>query len=328
MANLIAKYRQSSSCKSLANDLRHLVAFVDMKDSGDSYTTTGFNASTGPQPSPENPLGNPKYPGFTASNGPNWVDYLTVKYNSSVIETYNLAYGGATVDSGLAKPYLPTVLSFQQQVQQEFLPLYAGQHAVATWNPATTLFACWFGINDVGNTYSTNDPANYTDVYAAILEQYSIQVNDLFAAGAQDFLFINVPPVQRSPLTTAQGPNASTVEAEAIAIFNAGFFNISNALEHTASSSNARISVNMFDAYSLFNTVLDNPRTYPQTSGFINTTDYCPAYENGTAALTEFDPSCSAPLDAYFWLNSLHPTFPMHDLLASKIADMLGWSSS
>lgn len=79
----------------------------------DSYTTTGFNATTGPQPSIGNPLGNPAYPGHTASNGPNWVDYLTTKYNHTLVLAYNLAYGGATVDSSLVTPYLPTVLSLK-----------------------------------------------------------------------------------------------------------------------------------------------------------------------------------------------------------------------
>ena len=84
-----------------------------MPSSGDSYTTTGFNAS-GPQPSPSNPLGNPDYLGHTSSNGPNWIDYLTTKYNHTLLLTYNLAFGGATVDSALVEPYLPTVLSLKE----------------------------------------------------------------------------------------------------------------------------------------------------------------------------------------------------------------------
>jgi hypothetical protein len=56
--------------------------------SGDSYTTPGFN-DTGVQPSIGNPLGNPNYPGYTSSNGPNWVDFLTVKYNESQVLTCN-----------------------------------------------------------------------------------------------------------------------------------------------------------------------------------------------------------------------------------------------
>ena len=70
--------------------ITHMIVF------GDSYTTTGFNYTMA-QPSRANPLGNPDYPGYTASNGPNWVDFLTTTYNETFLETINLAYGGATV---------------------------------------------------------------------------------------------------------------------------------------------------------------------------------------------------------------------------------------
>ena len=66
--------------------ITHMVVF------GDSYTTTGFN-DTKAQPSIHIPLGNPAYPGYTASNGPNWVDFMTTTYNNSFMKTINLAYG-------------------------------------------------------------------------------------------------------------------------------------------------------------------------------------------------------------------------------------------
>jgi len=108
---------------------------------GDSYSTTGFNITL-TQPSISNPLGNPEYPGYTSSNGPNWVDFLTTEYNESLIQTLNLAYGGATVDSDLVAPYLPTVLSMEDQVVQEFMPFYANQtNDLFPWTSETTVFA-------------------------------------------------------------------------------------------------------------------------------------------------------------------------------------------
>lgn len=107
---------------------------------GDSYSTTGFNTS-GPQPSVSNPLGNPPFPGYVSSNGPNWVDFLTLIYNKTFVKTINLAYGGATVDSALVAPYIPTVLSVKQQVEEEFLPLYARQSKGFEWKGSDTLFA-------------------------------------------------------------------------------------------------------------------------------------------------------------------------------------------
>lgn len=54
---------------------------------GDSYSATNFDFN-GVQPSADNPLGNPAYPGTTTSNGPNYVDYLTTTYNKSLLLTY------------------------------------------------------------------------------------------------------------------------------------------------------------------------------------------------------------------------------------------------
>ncbi|RDB22123.1 Acetylesterase [Hypsizygus marmoreus] len=58
---------------------------------GDSYTTDSFNVSAGV----DSPV-----PGFTSSNGPNWVQFLV----------FNLASGGATIDAVLVPPFQPTVL--------------------------------------------------------------------------------------------------------------------------------------------------------------------------------------------------------------------------
>lgn len=184
--------------------------------SGDSYSTTGFNVTLA-QPNATDALGNPTYPGYTATNGPNWVDYLTVKYNQSLIETVNLAYGGATVDSALVTPYLPTVLSLKEQIQAEFLPLYAADQ-VLPWKSSDTLFGIFIGINDVGNSYASLNSS--VDLNGLIFAEYASLVEQLYTAGAKNFLFLNVPRVNRSPLTTVQGANASVLEASDIAYFN------------------------------------------------------------------------------------------------------------
>jgi len=43
-------------------------------NSGDSYTQTAFDI-LGTKPTPENPIGNPTYPGNTFSGGANWIEY-------------------------------------------------------------------------------------------------------------------------------------------------------------------------------------------------------------------------------------------------------------
>jgi hypothetical protein len=97
-----------------------------ISSSGDSYTTRQFNA-TGIQPTPTNPLGNPAYPNYVASNGPNWVDFLTVKYNDSNFLAYDIAVGGATADSAFVAPYLPTVSSVAEQIENIWFPNYGSR---------------------------------------------------------------------------------------------------------------------------------------------------------------------------------------------------------
>lgn len=304
--------------------------------SGDSYTTTGFN-NTGVQPSPTNPLGNPTYPGYTAANGPNWVDYLTVEYNASLLLTYNIAYGGATIDSALVAPYLPTVSSVAEQVENEWFPSYASKPAAAPWSSNDTLFAIFDGINDVGNSWYFGLPAT-TTLNNNIFAVYRGLVDELYYVGARNFLFVNVPPVDRAPLNTATtADDQAAVKADILA-WNTLLTTMAQDLKKT----NPDVNIFTVDANLLFTQVLDNPASNPLTAGYLNTTSYCDAYEkwacssgriaranrqltwySGTPTEDYFDPSCGIPVNEYFWLNSLHPTYPMQDVLAEGVAAQL-----
>ncbi|EME81427.1 carbohydrate esterase family 16 protein [Pseudocercospora fijiensis CIRAD86] len=297
--------------------ISHMIVF------GDSYTATGFNVS-GAQPCVDNPLGNPPFPGHTSSNGPNWVDYLTLDYNATYLQTVNLAYGGATVDSALVTPYLPTVLSVKQQIQDEYQKTYANHPATFAWKAKNTLFAIWIGINDVGNAYAWS---NSSQVYPKIWSTYSSLVEELYTSGARNFLFINVPPVNRSPLTMAQPYQSQTQERKDIEAWNANLTTMVNDLHKKHKDT----TVFPFDAYKLFGQVLDDPCSFDKTYPYKNTTSYCEAYANGTPDWYTYNATCGISVDQYFWLNSLHPTFRMHDLLAQQIGDVLNnsgkWSS-
>ena len=126
-------------------------------NSGASYTATGFDWKNGVQPSPSNPLGNPSsYKGHTATNGPNFVMYLTTKYNKSPIQTYDFAWSGST---------LPGVV---HQVENEFVPNYTGKGKLDPgWRPSKTLFVIFVGINDL---HSWSKGASYRD---NVFKQYS-----------------------------------------------------------------------------------------------------------------------------------------------------------
>lgn len=44
---------------------------------------------------------------------------------------------------------------------------------------------------------------------------------------------------------------------------------------------------------------------------------------SGTPAQDTFNATCGIPVNEYFWLNSLHPTYPMHDALAYEVVKQL-----
>jgi len=287
---------------------------------GDSYTTTGFNLTNGsPLPSASNPLGNPPYPGYTAANGPNWVDWLTTYYNQSLLQTYNLAYGGATIDSALVKPYLPTVLSLKNQIEDLYLPILStppdrsAHSALPRWKSDDSLFLTWIGINDVGNTYY-NQNYTFNDV---LFDEYFSLEQKLYDTGARNFVFINVPPIDRSPLTTSQGSQAIALELADLKDYNTKL----QARVQTFVNANRGTTAWFFDASSVFSNILNNPVTADWK--FLNTTAYCTDYQNGTPAWDTFYPECGIPVDEYFWLNSLHPTYLVQQQVAKALVAQL-----
>ncbi|KAI0869595.1 hypothetical protein GGS24DRAFT_478302 [Hypoxylon argillaceum] len=283
---------------------------------GDSYTQTGFDYTLA-QPSTANPFGNPTYPGYTSSNGPNWVGYLTYKYNASSLLTYNLAYGGATVDSALVTPYLPTVKSLKDQVQSEFIPGYTGSSAKAQWTGSNSVFAVWIGINDIGNSYYNG--VNATDALnAKIFAVISTLTDQIYAAGGRNYVFINVPPLDRTPLIVPQGASAVALSKADVAAWNQKVVDFAKTLKTKGDT-----NVWVYDSNKSFGDVIDNPSSHPETAGLKNTTDYCTAYQNGTPAQNTLTPSCGIPVNQYFWLNNLHPTSAIHEVVAKEVADLL-----
>ncbi|KAF7337838.1 SGNH-hydro domain-containing protein [Mycena venus] len=257
---------------------------------GDSYTTTGFNISLGV---------NSTDPGFVSSNGPNWVQDLRDTYNVAGTKVFNLASGGATIDSALVTPFEPTVLSVVDQVAQ-FKTFLASKPPGAQWNSSNTLFAIWIGINDCGNSFgwtNTTQPA----FNKVLMNRLTTQLDELYTLGARSFLFLTVPPV--TALLAADIANYNEQLAATAKEFQA---------EHKG------VETTVFDTQPVFNTLLDDARTF----GFSNSTGFCDAYQNGTPASSTQIAPC-APVSTYFWLNSLHPLFTIHNALAHAITTVI-----
>jgi phospholipase/lecithinase/hemolysin len=131
-----------------------------------------------------------------------------------------------------------------------------------------------------------------------------VQIELLYEKGARSFLFLTVPPTNRAPLLIEQGPTAVKQIAASIAEYNNQLRASVAKFQRTHQGLD---QVTVFDTQPIFNTLLDS-----KTLGFVNVTGFSELYENGTPTSTYQAPGY-APVSSYFWLNSLHPLFTVHE---------------
>ncbi|PAV23139.1 carbohydrate esterase family 16 [Pyrrhoderma noxium] len=264
---------------------------------GDSYTQTGFDPA-GVLPTDGNPLGNPTYPGHTAVGGTNWIDVDTVTFNNSLILTYNYAYGGATIDASLVPSM---VLSMTDQVNQ-FLTGAANRPSTTPWTSENSLFSFWIGINDLGNSYSKGGDRDafsdtLLDAYFALVQKIVSTgwVVLICAVGGRNFLFINVPPTDRSPWLLAQSKDAQSLLKTVIAGYNLKLADRASQLE----ANNTGVKTWVWDSNSAFSLILDNPTAF----GFTDATSYGGIKD--------------------FWGNNYHPSSAAHTIFGKNISTTL-----
>ena len=127
---------------------------------------------------------------------------------------------------------------------------------------------------------------------------------DSFVLGARSFLFLTVPPIDRTPLFIEQGANATAQVAASVADYNK---QLSQQVAQFKATHKGLGQVIVFDTGAVFNSLLDNASAF----GFVNATGYAEPYQNGTPSpTTQIAPY--APVSNYFWLNTLHPLFTIH----------------
>ena len=73
-----------------------------------------------------------------------------------------------------------------------------------------------------------------------------------------------------------------------------------------------------FDVYTFLSGILDDPSSV----GIVNTTSYCPNYDAPDIATNYANYGC-LPINEYFWYNSGHITYYVHELLAAAVKKYL-----
>lgn len=150
---------------------------------------------------------------------------------------------------------------------------------------------------------------------------------------------MNIPPVDRSPNGFDHSKADQSIEAAYIGAFN---FRL-GALVYNLGLRHPDTTSFVFDTNFLFTRALNDPAQFEETRAYKNVTSYCGAYalwaasghtegpslgatvvsSDGTSVLTYFDSACGVSVNEYFWLNDLHPTYPMHNFIGSQIVKLL-----
>lgn len=301
--------RSTTSSWSGFAGVRYLFAF------GDSYTTVGFSSASSTQPSASNPDGVFGSTLGTTASGRNYIDYLTYTYNTSRVLTYDMAVYGATLNRSVVPAFSASIPDAVNQSVSGWYPPYHsnGGSAGVPWTAGNSLFSYFFGINDLLNTQG----AYNASLEAALMHSYYDVLYFAYIFGARNFLVQTVPPMDLAPGVVAFY-NVSAVAA-AVKSYNAAL--ASTVAQFRADRAGATVFVH--DTHALFAQVLDNPASTPQTAGIAYTTGYCSQYVGSTDP-NAYNASCTKPVSAYFWHDFLHPTWPVHQALASSIAKLLG----
>lgn len=284
---MASKYLSLALATLAAADTGYFITF------GDSYSQTGFEIN-GTHPSAANPLGNPALPGYTASGGLDWVGFEVTEYNASLLLSYNLAYGGATVDASLVAPYADTVLSFVDQIG-EFSQSLASKPDWAPWTSDNALVGVWIGVNDIGNSFWLS---NVTDVLDAVTTRYFELLQVTYDAGVRNFVLLTAPPTDQTPVMLENDASSEASLVSAISTYN-DF--VSSKLD-TFKSSNSDVSAWLVNTSVPFYEAINNPTAY----GAPNATCY---NADGVSCL---------------WFNDYHPGVAIQGLVAKAVAEAVG----
>ncbi|KAF8073761.1 putative lysophospholipase [Lyophyllum atratum] len=243
---------------------------------------------------PQQLLTNEIIPRNTSSEGSNWLEYLTGCFSGRPSacprQLWNFAFAGADIDAALLPRHHDYTTPLVDQVNQWVT--YASN--VIPHPTKETLTTWWIGINDTGDTLNNATITDFNAFWELEITSYFKAVQLAYNHGLRNHLFINVPPGGRAPASVGN-PTKSALQNTRTQQYNTILAN------HVAAfaANNTGATALSFDAYSWFNSVLDNPAA----SGFTNDTGFC---------------TCANPT-GFFWYNSGHPTQRVHQLLAQAI---------
>ncbi|KAI8998626.1 hypothetical protein BD414DRAFT_453552 [Trametes punicea] len=262
------------------NKLRYLIVF------GDSYSDVGYeyNKVTA-YPTDDAPLGI-EFPGITWAEPamPNWVGYLVTEYSPyTKLLVYDYAIGGHTIEG------------VRKQVQVNFLPRAGEKPEWAPWRADNSLFITWIGINDCALLGLEDIPS--------ALDELFLEQERLYEAGARNFLFIDVPPIHRTPVegysyVISPGLAFSGTDPTFCRPYETWNANLRSHVADFATRHHD-VTTLFFSSWDTFTRVLDAPEAHG------------------------FGPEHVSRAGGDIWVDNLHPSTKLHDWIAHDLSRFL-----
>ena len=265
-----------------------VVSFGDSNtDTGNVYKMTNYSWPSVP----------PYFQG-RLTNGITWIERLNV---SKLID---YAYEGASTDDNVVQGYGAMDIQKVPGVRQQII-IYSNETHNKTIDFDQTFYFIWSGLND----YYFNETISATTIATSLINA----VKDLISIGAINIVVLNQPPLQSYPFISSMNQSlnftAFTIQLNA---------NLSSGMS-LVQGANPKISLKMFDLYSLISKVTANRATY----GINNTITPCMDLTRNGSVLHP----CTSPA-SYVFFDEYHFTSRIHELIAYEIRQFLSTSSA
>lgn len=257
----------------------------------------------------------------TSAGGPNWVEYLTGCFSGLPSQCKTQLWDFAFAGSDVSVEYTPLHHNFSVSLQNQIIQWATYAKPVLKPELKKSLVAVWIGINDISDsekyTFPRNNATDFPSFYQEIINTEFAALETVYEAGYKNYLFMNLPPLDKTPsnLQTATPlPNLTMIES-----YNTILASAASSFQTSHPGSKAMV----FDTYGYLFHILEHPAEY----GIKNTTAYCPRYDAPDISTNYAAYGCDR-IDEYFWYNSGHITFKIHQLLAGAVAEFLVEESS
>ncbi|RDW81888.1 hypothetical protein BP6252_03000 [Coleophoma cylindrospora] len=258
----------------------------------------------------------------TSAGGPNWVEYLTSCFSGLPskcrFQLWDFAFAGSDVSTSFTALHHNYTVSFENQVKQ--WASYAEPYIPVKLSNA--LVAIWIGINDIGDTakyvYPIYNATGFPSLYNEIIGAEFKAIESIYDAGYKNYLFMNLPPLERTPLNVRPGvsplPNSTMTKT---------YNDLISAHAATFEATHPGTKAMVFDTYTFLSGILDDPAPW----GITNTTGYCAHYDAPDIATNYAAYGC-LPIPEYFWYNTGHITYKVHGFVAEAVREFLEAESS